>query len=148
MVYDSQLTLREAVERLWAENSARFSHRDMSPEAQEFLRCHDTAHIVFGCDTSIYGEGALKIFTIFGTTLGFWGHISAYADADAFALFRNYSWRHILKDISGLIVSIPRTYLHARQMRRPWPWSDHNAFMDRSIEEIRNEFNIKPVSRP
>jgi ubiquinone biosynthesis protein Coq4 len=119
----------------------------MSPEAQEFFRCHDTAHIVFGCDTSIFGEGVLKIFTIFGTTLDFWKHVLAYTEADAFALFRQYSWRHIVKNVFKLIVNIPRTFIHAKQMSKPWPWSDHDEYLDKSVKEIRNEFKIKVVRR-
>ena len=147
MVDDSELILREAVERLHVQNSAEFSRREMSPEVQEFFRCHDTAHIVFGCDTSIYGEGVLKIFTIFGTTLGFRGHISAYAEADAFTLFRQYSRLHLVKNIFKLIINIPRTVIYARQMRKPWPWSDHDEYLEKSVADIRNEFGIKVVPR-
>lgn len=144
---DSELTLREGVKRLCKENRAVFSARDMSPEAQEFFRCHDVAHVVFGCDTSIFGEGILKIFTIFGTSLGFWKHLAGYAEADAFALFRQYSWRHLVRHIFKLVINVPRAFMHAKQMSKPWPWADHSAYLDRSIEDIRRAFNIKVVRR-
>lgn len=108
MTIDSGLTLREGVRRFYEENAAAFSVRDVSFEAKEFFRCHDTAHVVFGCDTSLSGEGVLKIFTIFGTTLGFWKHLTGYAETDAFALFKQYGWRHIACHIFKLVAKSPR----------------------------------------
>jgi ubiquinone biosynthesis protein Coq4 len=142
---NSAQTLREELRRFCAVNEALFSARDMSPEAREFFRNHDTAHVVFGCDTSIFGEGVLKIFTIFGTTLGFWKHLTGYAEADAFALFKQYSRRHLARHIFKLIAKCPRAFINAKQMEKPWPWDAHDEYLDRSIEEIRSEFNIKVV---
>lgn len=147
MTIDSALTLREGVRRFYEENAAEFSARDISPEAQEFFRCHDTAHVVFDCDTSLFGEGVLKIFTIFGTTLGFWKHLTGYAEADAFALFKQYSWRHLARHIFKLVVTSPRAILSARRMSKPWPWAEHIDYLDRPLEEIRREFNIQVVRR-
>lgn len=148
MIDDSESTLRQGVERLCMQNAAFFSERDTSPEAQEFFRCHDTAHVVFGCDTSLFGEGALKLFTIFGTTLGFWKHVFAYREVDAFTLFRQYGGRHIAKNGFLLILNVPRIVIRARQMRKPWPWSDHEEYLDKSIIDIRNEYRIRVVRRP
>lgn len=72
---DENLTLKEAIKKFNATNYKQFSKRDISQEAKDFFRCHDTAHVVFGCSTSITGEGTVKIWTIFGTTLGFWKHL-------------------------------------------------------------------------
>ncbi len=135
-------TLREELNRHHEDNAAVFSEREVSSEAQEFFRCHDVAHVVFGCDTSLFGEGILKIFTIFGTTLGFRKHISAYAEASAFGLFRQYSVLHVLGNIFRLSLGVPRAIVRAKRMSRPWPWADHSAYLDKSIEEIRREFNI------
>ena len=147
MLENSALTLREGMRQFCEENAAVFSNRDVSPEAQEFFRCHDTAHVVFGCDTSIFGEGVVKIFTIFGTTLSFWKHLSAYAEANAFDLFRQYSWRYVFRHVFKLIASMPRVIIHARRMSRPWPWADHDQYLDKRIDEIRKEFKIEVVRR-
>lgn len=135
-------TLREGLIQLRQENAAIFSDRNISPDAQEFFRCHDTAHVVFGCDTSLFGEGILKIYTIFGTTLGFWRHLSAYSEASAFALFRQYSLAHLCKHILKLIGNAPRAIVRARRMSKPWPWTEHGAYLDKPVAEIRKEFNI------
>jgi ubiquinone biosynthesis protein Coq4 len=145
---DSALTLRQGIRQFYEENAAVFSARDVSPKARGFFRCHDTAHVVFGCDTSLFGEGVLKIFTIFGTTLGFWKHLTGYAEADAFALFKQYSWCHLAQHILKLLTNSPRAFICAKQMSKPWPWAEHADYLDRSLEEIRREFNIQVVRRP
>ncbi|MEM9302304.1 MAG: Coq4 family protein [Pseudomonadota bacterium] len=139
-------TLREGLSAYYQANAAVFSDREAAPEVAEFFRCHDAAHVVFGCDTSLYGEGILKIFTIFGTTLGFWKHLSAYSEASAFSLFRQYRITHLARHILRLLAYAPRAVLNARRMSQPWPWSDYGRYLDRSIEEIRREFNIQVVS--
>jgi ubiquinone biosynthesis protein Coq4 len=142
---DTEVTLRVALEDLRERNLKYFTSRDVSPEAREFFRCHDVAHVVFGCNTTIVGEGTVKIWTIFGTTLGFWNHIRGYAEADAFSLFRQYSWAHVAKSIARLVVTTPRAILRARQMTKPWPWASHDGYLDRQLTEVRSEFNIIPL---
>jgi len=46
-------TLRTELADFLAANSKYFSDREVSVDAQEFFRCHDVVHVVFGCDTSI-----------------------------------------------------------------------------------------------
>lgn len=67
----SEITLREGFETFKKKNVKYLSDRDTSEKAEEFFRCHDIANVVFGCDTTIFGEGLVKILTVFGTTLGF-----------------------------------------------------------------------------
>ncbi len=145
---DGKLTLREALEKFRQRNAAMFSERDLSPEAETFFRCHDTVHVVFGCDTSLFGEGVVKLFTIFGTTLGFVGHLKGYAEADAFSLFRQYSVLHVMRHISRLIAIMPLVVFRAKRMKKPWPWSDHGEYLDRTLEGIRAEFGIRVLRMP
>ena len=69
---NDHITLQEGLDLFYEKNMKYFSARDISEEGAAFLKCHDVAHIVFGCDTSIFGEGVVKTWTTFGTTLGFW----------------------------------------------------------------------------
>ncbi len=138
-------TLREVITEFNSDNAKYFGDRDKSPEAQKFFECHDIAHVVFGCDTSIVGEGKVKIWSIFGTTMGFRKHLRGYAEADAFSLFQQYSWRHVLKSIGQLLITMPRVMIRARHMTKPWPWSEYQPYLDMSLNEIRQEFNIKPL---
>ncbi|MFK7806400.1 MAG: hypothetical protein AB8F74_01240, partial [Saprospiraceae bacterium] len=83
-----------------------FTKRSMSKEGEVFLKCHDIVHVVFGCDTTICGEGVVKIWTTFGTTLSFWKVTNGYNEVSAFELFRKYSFGHVIKNIFRFLVVI------------------------------------------
>jgi hypothetical protein len=143
LVEDPSLTLSEGLESYFAANERLVTTRGVSEDAAHFFRCHDVAHVVFGCDTTLLGEGTVKLWTIFGTTLRFWKHLRGYSEADAFSLFRQYSRHHLAKNLGRLIVSMPRTIQRARRVRHRWPWSDHDAYLDTTLHEIRSEFGIE-----
>jgi len=97
------------------------------------------ANVVFGGDTTIFGKGVVKIWTVFGTKLGFWKHIAGYSEADAFTLFRMYRPGHIAKNLLRLFVTIPSVIIRAGRMSKPWNWLSLNGiWMFRSARSERN----------
>ena len=68
---DSEQTLAEGLSEYYRENANLVPRSKLSAEANEFFRCHDTAHVVFGCDISLNDEAMVKIYSIFGTSGGF-----------------------------------------------------------------------------
>ncbi|MEM7575701.1 MAG: hypothetical protein AAF433_22550 [Bacteroidota bacterium] len=142
---EATLTLRQGLEQFYQEYEHHLSHQQVgiSSEAKSFFTSHDIAHVLFGCDISFFGEGSVKIWTIFGTTLGFWKHLREYKKANAFTLSRNFSLGHIIGHIFKLLYSIPLLIIRARRMRKRWPWSDYEAYLDQPIGEIREAFNIQ-----
>jgi ubiquinone biosynthesis protein Coq4 len=145
MIEERNITLRQGLEKFYKENKSHLSHNNegISIEVKTFFVSHDIAHVLFGCDISLYGEGSVKIWTIFGTTLGFWKHIKAYKKANAYELSKNFSLSYILSNILKLLISIPVLIIRSRKMNKPWPWNEHEPYLDTSISEIRKEFNIK-----
>jgi len=139
------LTLRQGLEKFYEEYRGHLSHNNegIPSEVKTFFKSHDIAHVLFGCDISLYGEGSVKIWTIFGTTLGFWQHIKAYNKASAFELSRNFSLSHVVNNIFQFLFSIPALIIRAKKMHKPWPWTEYESYLDTSITEIRKEFNIK-----
>lgn len=140
---DDSMILQEGLEAFQKKNRKYFSKRSYSEEGKEFLRCHDIAHVVFGCDTTLYGEGVVKIWTTFGTTSSFWKVIRGYNDANAFELFSEYSFRHVMKNIFSYLRVIPKAIVSAKKMTKPWPFSSYQAYLNTPISEIRKEFNIQ-----
>jgi len=149
MIAEKNNTLRESLELFHHEHAAYLSHdKDgISAEAKAFFRSHDVAHVLFGCDISLFGEGSVKLWTIFGTTLGFWNHIRAYKVTSAFELARNFTLAHIVSNIFKFLYAIPILIVRARRMHKPWPWADFEPYMDKPIVEIREEFNIQVLER-
>jgi ubiquinone biosynthesis protein Coq4 len=137
------ITLQEGLDKFQEQNMKYFSNRQTSERAQNFLLCHDVGHVVFGCDTSIYGEGVVKLWTTFGTTLGFWKVISEYNEANAFELFKMYSFGHVAKNISRFLLVIPTVIIRAKRMTKPWPFSAYEPYLNTPISEIRKEFGIQ-----
>ena len=142
---DNSLTLRQGLEEFHTAYKDRLSHQKdgVSAEAKWFFASHDIAHVLFGCDISLYGEGSVKIWTIFGTTLGFWKHITGYQEANAFSLSKDYNFIHVVKNIFKFLFAIPILIIRAKQMRKPWPWKEYQGYLDVPISEIRKEFNIE-----
>ena len=148
MTEDKNSTLREGLERFYNEHESHLSHtkEGIPSEVKAFFKSHDIAHVLFGCDISLFGEGSVKVWTIFGTTLGFWKHIGAYKKANAFELARNFTFAHVVSNIFKFLISIPVLIIRSKKMHKPWPWSEFEPYMDASIAEIRKEFNIQVLA--
>ena len=140
------VTLREAFGKFHRKNSRIVSDTEISDDSEMFFNCHDVAHVIFGCDTSLRGEGIVKLWTIFGTTLRFANHVKEYADANAFELFRKYNLKHILANVPKVIVVAPIVITRAHKMKKKWPWASYDKYLDTPINEIRKEFNIVPIA--
>jgi hypothetical protein len=142
---DNELTLRQGLAQFHDAYREHLSHdKDgVSEEARAFFLSHDIAHVLFGCDISLYGEGSVKIWTIFGTTLGFWKHLREYRRANAFALAKSFTPGHVVGNIFKFLVAIPSLILRARRMHRRWPWAEYEDYLDMPIGEIREVFNIE-----
>ena len=145
MTEEVNITLRQGLEKFYKEYKFHLSHNKegITKEAKSFFKSHDIAHVLFGCDISLFGEGSVKIWTIFGTTLGFWNHIRGYKDANAFELSKSFSLFHIVGNIFKFLFSIPVIIIRAKSMHKPWPWSEFEPYLDTPIREIRKEFNIQ-----
>lgn len=141
----SNITLRQGLEKFRStyKNSLRHDKDDISNEAKAFFESHDIAHVLFGCDITLYGEGSVKIWTIYGTTLGFWKHIRGYQDANAFELSKDFTFMHVVKNIFKFLIAIPKIIIRAKQMSKPWNWVGFEQYLDTPISKIREEFNIK-----
>lgn len=140
---ESQITLQQGLENFHKKNNQYFSKRVYSEKGSTFLKNHDMAHVVFGCNTTIYGEGIVKIWTTFGTTLNFWEVTKGYNDVNAFELFKKYSLPHIMKNILRLLIAIPKVIYRTRRMKKKWPFTNNKNYLHIPIEEIRKEFNIQ-----
>ena len=141
---ERNITLKQGLEKFYKEHKSHLNHNkeEIPSEVKSFFKSHDIAHVLFGCDISLFGEGSVKIWTIFGTTLGFWKHISAYKKANAFELSKNFSLAHVVSNIFKFLISIPVLIIRSKKMHKPWPWSEYEPYLDTPISEIRKEFNI------
>ena len=50
---DTEMTLQQGLEEYYASRDDLQHGCGMSDAGTEFFRCHDTVHVVFGCDTKL-----------------------------------------------------------------------------------------------
>ncbi len=139
---DSTLTLAEALREYYGSRSDLAGGRGASPAAQEFFRCHDTAHVVFACDTSLPQEGLVKLWSFFATDVGF-GVLRDYALPESREIYTTLTLRDELRAARTTLAALPRIWWRARRMTRPWPWREFAPYLDRPLREIRREFGIR-----
>ena len=143
---DSPLTLAAGLAEYYASRTGLVSGRGVSPAAAEFFRCHDAAHVVFACDTTLLNEMIVKIWSFFGTSGGF-GLLRDYGLPESQEIYETLAWHDIARVSLRAIVLVPLVILRARRMRRRWPWSEFERYLTVPLVEIRREFGIELVRR-
>ena len=138
---DSPQTLAEAMSEYYAANPELAKGRDLSPEAQAFFRCHDTAHVVFGCSTALDDEATVKIASIFGTTAGL-GVLKGYRLHESRQIYKHLSLQAMLTTTAHSVVVVPRTVLRCLRQRARWPWAEFEQYLSVPLRDIRQRFGI------
>jgi hypothetical protein len=139
---DTRQTLAQGIAEYYRANPNLSRVRDMSPEAQEFFRCHDTAHVVFGCSTALPHEAVVKLSSVFGTTGGF-GVLRGYKLHESVAIYSKLRPTEVVATLLQAVVLVPRTIFRCMRQRKRWPWSDFATYEAVPLAELRAEFGIR-----
>jgi hypothetical protein len=142
----STQTLAEGVAEYYAAHPQLSALRGMTPEAQDFFRCHDVAHVVFGCGTSLDDEAVVKLASMFGTTAGL-GVLRGYRLHESVQIYKRLPLRAVLATIARSAVIVARTAVRCTRQRARWPWSGFERFLAVPLREIREQFGIQ-VAHP
>lgn len=138
---DARITLAEGLQQYYAQNPGLKRGEALPQAAREFFRCHDAAHVVFGCGASLADEAVVKLSSVFGTTAGL-GVLKGYALYDSLDIYRRLPLGEVLTVIAAAPLLAARTILRRQRQRRRWPWSDFAALLDRPLDELRRDFGI------
>ena len=143
---DTKLTLAEGLGEYYASRDGLLSGRGLSGEAREFFRCHDVAHVVFGCSTVLLEEAIVKIWSFFGTSAGLslW---RGYRLPESKDIYEQITWKDTASVALRSGVVVPLVLWRCRRMHKRWPWSDFEGHLDAPLQEIRREYGIEPVLR-
>jgi hypothetical protein len=114
----------------------------MSAAAREFFRCHDAAHVVFGCDTTLTNEGVVKLWSFFGTTAGL-GLLRDYNSPESKEIYQQIGPADVLTTTVQLLPLVPRVLVRCARMKKRWPWAEFEASLERKLVEIRAEYGIE-----
>lgn len=139
---DCGLTLAQGMAEYYAANPDLAQGRGLSPEAQEFFRCHDAVHVVFGCGNALNDEAVVKIASLFGTSAGF-AVLRGYRLHESIAIYQRLRARDVLRSIAESLVLVPRTIVRCNRQHRRWPWSSFAPYLQVPLRDLRQEFGIQ-----
>ena len=138
----STQTLAEGLAEYYQLNPGLVTGRGASSEAQEFFRCHDAVHVVFGCGTALSDEAIVKLASVFGTSGGV-GVLRGYRLYESQQIYRKLARSEILVTALNSLLLVPRTLFRCLRQQRQWPWKDFERYWNVSLGDIRQEFGIR-----
>ena len=106
---------------------------------------HDAGHVVFGCDTNLRGETLIDTWTVVATTAGLRGYLQYFKYPQVNAIFAEVGYFRILIESCKVLPDVGRVFYRGFRQDRKWPWNDFRKYLDKSLFEIRSEFDIKVV---
>lgn len=143
---DCELTLREGLQEYYEGHPGLFRPAQLSEESARFFRSHDTAHVVFGLDTTLDDEALADTWTMFGSDVGMRRYVHYLrTNREAQQLLKEIGWA---KTIAISLRTAPRLFavwLRARQMKRKWPWEGSESLLDMPLSKIREELNLRLI---
>ena len=139
---DSNQNLREAIAEYYRCNPGLLEPDDLPDGVATLFRQHDAGHVVFGCDTSLRGETLIDTWTIFASTAGLRGYAEYFKYPQVNQIFSDTGYLRIVWEFVRCLPDVLRVIRRSRQLARKWPWSTYEGYLDRSLCEIRREFNI------
>jgi ubiquinone biosynthesis protein Coq4 len=145
----NQMTLREALTEHYKINP-QFTRFDQfeTKEAGITIKSHDISHIIYGCDTSYLGEYKVQMWNNFGSKntmpkLSF----KLIFSKDARALIQlvlptgliKFAKEH-KKEMDKVKADIKT---QSTKMTKKWIYGEEQKYMDKTIGEIRAEYEIE-----
>ncbi len=141
------MTLEQGLAEYWGARDDLVTGRGSSEQAREFFRCHDAAHVVFGCGTTLSQEAIVKIWSLFGTTAGL-RLLRDYRLPESKEIYRTLRWHEIAGTVVVSLIFVPIVLGRCLRMSKRWPWSEFHSYLSVPLVEIRKEFGICVLEVP
>lgn len=142
MDQDSAQSLRDGIAEYYAANPRLLDPDGMEPAARALFRQHDAGHVVFGCDTSLRGETLIDTWTILGSTAGIKGYIEYFKHPQIYQIFSDVGYWRMTVEFVRCLPDVLRVLVRTRRLSSRWPWDRYEDYLDESLCDIRDGFNI------
>ncbi|WP_026732673.1 hypothetical protein [Fischerella sp. PCC 9605] len=149
---NSTQTLREGLDEYYAVNSD-LTHPSTQPEDfTKILFAHDTSHVIYGCDTNMYDELKILPLTFWTSDFKFRDYLRERKNPAVDVMYADFVKRHgviwlyssIFFELLRLLPELIFMWLKTRNRHRFVPFLDFEPLLDRSLLEIRQEFDLLP----
>jgi hypothetical protein len=152
----STQTLQQGLEEYYDVNSSITDPRTLPPEFAQILLAHDVSHVVLGCDTNMYDEIKLLPLSFWTSDFKFGDYISTRKNPkirpaidimyDDLIKQHGAIWLYssILFVLPRLLPKVIYIWFKTRRTRKYYPFFAHESLLNRSLLEIRQEFNLLP----
>lgn len=141
---DCPLTLAQGLQEYYEGHPGLFRPAELSSESARFFRSHDTAHVIFGLDTTLDQEALADTWTMFGSDVGIRRYVGYLrTNPEAQQLLKEIGW---WKTISLSLQVLPKmlvVWFRSRKMKKKWPWEAGDSFQNAPLAEIRREINLR-----
>jgi hypothetical protein len=142
---DCDLTLEQGLGEYYGSRNDLVTGRGASSSARSFFRCHDVAHVVFGCSTTLTNEAMVKIWSFFGTTAGL-SLVRDYRSPESKEIYEQIKWSDVPGTALRSVVNVPLVLFFCLRMKKRWPWSAFERYLNVPLTEIRRQFGIRVVT--
>lgn len=140
---DCPLTLAEGLAEFAAFNPDLLPAED--PALREFIRAHDSCHVLFGLTTSIEDEALADTWTLLGSTIPTRQYAGYLKHEAVMNIVREAGARALIRGTLRAIPRALRVIWRARQMTAKWPFFDYAAHLGTPIAELRRRYGVRPV---
>lgn len=150
MSKNSTQTLREGLVEYYARNPHITPPEKQPPEFAKILQAHDVGHVIYGCDTGMYDE--LKILPLFWWTseCTFQTYLKMKNSPAVDVMYddmirdKGVLWLYgaVLRVLPRLIPELISLWFKTRKRQHLVPFLEFEPLLDRSLLDIREEFNL------
>jgi hypothetical protein len=145
--------LREGLAEYYALNPHIADPTTQPSDFARILRAHDVGHVIYGCDTGMFDE--LKILPLFWWTseCTFQAYLKMKNSPAVDVMYADmikekgnlWLYGSILKVLPGVILELVPIWFKTRNRQKLLPFLDFEPLMERSLLDIRQEYNLMPL---
>lgn len=140
---DCGLTLRAGIAELReAEGADHDAAAQVAPELWRDLDIHDAIHVLFGCPTTLRGEIAAHVWTVWGTNLPMRDMHRVTGHADHRQVLRSIGHARLVQAWFRGLGAVITTIVRSLRMTRRFDVASLEAALDRPLKELRSELGI------
>lgn len=151
----STQSLREGLVEYYAVNPHVTNPATQPSDFAKILRAHDLHHVIYGCDTRMYDEIKLLPLSWWTSECTFRRFLKMRSSPAATVMYEEliqdkgtlWLYKAILQVLPGVISELIPIWFRTRNRQKLLPFLELEPLLDRSLLDIRQEFDLLPFLR-